>query len=191
MTRMLSPQRLAMPTPWPSDKDRGPVNDRLARPPRAAAGHGGRFRFKRWKGNRTRVGLALGVFLVGLCFLALQESHGMEAPYSKLLTLDCDGAPSRLCSALVEALSAARPYHEIQVSPCPGPGPHVRLEMSRIAADGLTGRLILEEPGGTEQTTPFLEVRVMDHPGGLPDSTWADFARTLLEIGYSREEKRE
>ena len=115
----------------------------------------------------------------------------MEAPSSNLLTLDCGGAPSRLCSALVEVLSDTWPTHEIQVSACPGSGPHLRLEMARIAADGLTGRLILKEPGGTEQATPFLERTVLDHPGGLPDNTWAEFARTLLRIGYSKEEIRE
>ena len=122
---------------------------------------------------------------------ALQAGTCMEVPSSNLLTLDCEDAPSRLCSALVEALSASRPSHEIRVSANPGPGPDLRLEMSRIAVDGLIGRLILKEPGGTEQATPFLEVAVMDRPGGLPDSTWAKFARTLLRMGYSKEEIRE
>ena len=156
---------------WHSDKDRQAVND--APGPR---------------GGGARLGLALCVFLVGFAVSEFQEGISMAATLSSPLTLDCGDAPNRLCSALVEALAAARPDYEIQMSKCPGPGPHMRLDMSRIAANGLTGRLVLREPGGAVQVTPFLSVRVMDHPRGLPESVWADFARGLLRIGYSKEE---
>ena len=115
----------------------------------------------------------------------------MGSPPSSVLTLDCAGAPGRLCGALAEALSAAHPEQEIMLSGRPGSGPHLRLQMSLVAPDALVGRLVREEPGGRVRATPVLEVRVMDRPGGLPGSVWAEFARVLLEIGYSEEEEEE
>lgn len=95
-------------------------------------------------------------------------------------TLDCGNAPAPLCAAFMEALSAGGARRGVRLADTPGRGPHMRVEISHVGEIGMGGRLVRQAPGGAEKATPIIEIVVMDHPGGLPDSAYRDFAEALL-----------
>ena len=125
-----------------------------------------------------RVLRAAAAVLAAAAFSVAPAAAGVGACAAQ--TLDCGDAPARLCLAFVEALSAGGARRGVRLAAAPGRGPHMRIEIARVSENGMGGRLVRRAPGGAETATPTIDIVVMDHPGGLPESAYRDFAETLL-----------